>query len=53
MPKVEGYWDVVPKIKNVYFPVRGKFAVTLEDCQLSTNTKYTPTIIIRTPIQRV
>ncbi|MCQ2350644.1 MAG: DUF2442 domain-containing protein [Paludibacteraceae bacterium] len=31
MYKVEGYWNVVPKIKNVYFPVRGKFAVALED----------------------
>lgn len=27
----EGYWDVIPKIKKVSFPCRGKFQVDLED----------------------
>lgn len=31
MYKVEGYWDVTPKIKKVSFPIRGKMSVTLED----------------------
>ena len=31
MCKVEGYWNVVPKIKKVAFPVRGKMSVQLED----------------------
>ena len=31
MYKVEGFWNVVPKIKKVDFPVRGKMSVTLED----------------------
>ena len=31
MCKVEGYWNVVPKIKKVSFPMRGKMAVQLED----------------------
>ena len=31
MYKVEGYWDVTPKIKKVSFPIRGKMSVALED----------------------
>lgn len=31
MYKVEGYWDVTPRIKKVSFPIRGKMSVTLED----------------------
>ncbi|MBR2369675.1 MAG: DUF2442 domain-containing protein [Paludibacteraceae bacterium] len=31
MYKVEGYWDVTPKIKKVSFPIRGKMSVSLED----------------------
>ena len=31
MYKIEGYWDVVPKIKKVTFPLRGKMSVALED----------------------
>lgn len=31
MYQIEGYWDIVPKIKKVSFPVRGKFAVALDD----------------------
>ncbi len=27
----EGYWDVVPKIKSISFPMRGKFQVDLQD----------------------
>ena len=27
----EGYWGIVPQIKKVSFPVRGKFQVDLED----------------------
>ena len=27
----EGYWGVVPQIKSVAFPKRGKFQVNLED----------------------
>lgn len=27
----EGYWDVVPQIKSISFPVRGKFRVDLQD----------------------
>ena len=34
MCKVEGYWNVVPKIKKVSFPMRGKMAVQLEDGRL-------------------
>ena len=30
MPK-DGYWDVIPHIKSVSFPSRGKFQVDLED----------------------
>ncbi len=30
-PQIDGYWDVVPKIKKVSFPVRGKMSVQLED----------------------
>lgn len=29
--KNEGYWGVIPKIKSVAFPKRGKFQVNLED----------------------
>lgn len=28
---IDGYWNVVPKIKKVTFPMRGKMAVELED----------------------
>ena len=31
MCKVEGYWNITPKIKGVSFPIRGKMAVKLED----------------------
>jgi len=31
MYQIEGYWDVVPKIKCVSFPMRGKMQVDLED----------------------
>jgi len=31
MYAIEGYWDVVPEIKNVSFPIRGKMQVDLED----------------------
>ncbi len=31
MCKVEGYWNITPKIKHVSFPIRGKMAVKLED----------------------
>ena len=31
MYKIEGYWDIVPQIKNVSFPSRGKMQVDLED----------------------
>lgn len=27
----EGYWDVVPQISNISFPLRGKFQVDLKD----------------------
>ncbi|MBR3744495.1 MAG: DUF2442 domain-containing protein [Bacteroidales bacterium] len=27
----EGYWNVIPQIKSVSFPVRGKFRVDLVD----------------------
>jgi hypothetical protein len=27
----EGYWDVVPQIKSISFPMRGKFQVDLQD----------------------
>jgi len=27
----EGYWGVIPQIKSVEFPARGKFQVNLED----------------------
>ena len=30
-PQIDGYWNVVPKIKKVSFPVRGKMSVLLED----------------------
>ena len=31
MQTIEGYWNVVPKIKAVSFPKRGKFQVDLQD----------------------
>lgn len=31
MYKIEGYWDIIPKIKNVSFPKRGKMQIDLED----------------------
>jgi hypothetical protein len=31
---IDGYWNVVPKIKKVAFPVRGKMMVQLEDGRL-------------------
>lgn len=31
MYKNEGYWNVVPEIKSVAFPKRGKFLVDLKD----------------------
>ena len=31
MYKVEGFWDTIPKIKKISFPVRGKMMVSLED----------------------
>lgn len=36
MCKVEGYWDVTPKIKKVSFPIRGKMSVSLEDGRVIT-----------------
>ncbi len=30
-PQIDGYWNVVPKIKKVSFPIRGKMSVQLED----------------------
>ena len=32
MEKVEGYWNIVPKIKKIVFPVRGKIGVILNVC---------------------
>ncbi len=29
--KVEGYWDVIPRIKSVSFPQRGKMKIDLMD----------------------
>ncbi len=31
MQQIDGYWNITPKIKKVFFPVRGKMAVQLED----------------------
>jgi len=31
MYKVEGYWNVEPKIKKIDFPVRGKIQIDFED----------------------
>ena len=28
---MEGYWDVVPQIKSISFPMKGKFQVDLQD----------------------
>lgn len=36
MCKIEGYWDVTPKIKKVSFPIRGKMSVSLEDGRVIT-----------------
>ena len=36
MYKIEGYWDVIPKIKKVTFPLRGKMSVALEDGRIIT-----------------
>jgi len=36
MCKVEGFWDITPKIKKISFPVRGKMAVQLEDGRVIT-----------------
>lgn len=36
MYRIEGYWDVVPKIKKVTFPLRGKMSVVLEDGRIIT-----------------
>ncbi len=36
MYKIEGYWDVTPKIKKVSFPIRGKMSVSLEDGRVIT-----------------
>ena len=36
MYRIEGYWDVVPKIKKVTFPLRGKMSVALEDGRIIT-----------------
>ncbi len=31
MCTIEGYWDVIPRIKSVSSPVRGKMQVALQD----------------------
>jgi len=31
MKKTEGFWDSIPKIKNISFPARGKMQVDLLD----------------------
>jgi hypothetical protein len=31
MYKIEGYWDVIPQIKEVSFPKRGKMQISLKD----------------------
>ncbi|MBR0501910.1 MAG: DUF2442 domain-containing protein [Paludibacteraceae bacterium] len=31
MTKTEGYWNVVPQIKNIVFPARGKIGIVLVD----------------------
>ena len=31
MCSIEGYWDVIPRIKEVSFPVRGKMQILLQD----------------------
>ena len=31
MCSIEGYWDVVPRIKEVSFPARGKMQILLQD----------------------
>lgn len=30
-PQIDGYWNVVPKIKKVSFPAKSKMSVQLED----------------------
>jgi len=31
MYRIEGYWNIEPKIKKISFPVRGKMQVNFED----------------------
>lgn len=31
MYKIEGFWNIEPKIKNIISPLRGKMQVHLED----------------------
>ncbi|MBO7082756.1 MAG: DUF2442 domain-containing protein [Bacteroidales bacterium] len=31
MCEIEGYWDVIPRIKDVSFPIRGKMQIDLQD----------------------
>ncbi|MBQ7209564.1 MAG: hypothetical protein IJS05_01515 [Paludibacteraceae bacterium] len=31
MAQIEGFWDIKPEIKKVFFPIRGKFGVILQD----------------------
>ena len=31
MQRIEGFWDIEPKIKKIIFPVRGKMQVNFED----------------------
>ena len=31
MYKIEGFWNIIPKIKSVSFPLRGKLQVDFED----------------------
>jgi hypothetical protein len=31
MYKIEGYWDVIPQIKEVSFPKKGKMQISLKD----------------------
>ena len=31
MKKIDGFWDITPRLKEVSFPKRGKIAVSLED----------------------
>ena len=36
----EGFWDIVPAIKSVSFPARGKFQVDLKDGRKSEDNKF-------------